>query len=182
MPHLLGNTLNSLWDWVLNSINMFWSKKYPSCVSCATDEWAHKSRGYCIKCYPLIKKKAIIQKWDQGNPSTLVPVKPCSKEMLQILVKSGRLDLIKGRLLEQIDLRLNKYKFYNTPRFCTGLIIEHYLEQIASLTNNVSDRPLFHGAVDRYSVNFNAEQREIIYKDLLYILIHRRFNLLLDLR
>ena len=41
-----------------------WSRKNQSCVNCNTQRYPHKAKGYCNRCYKLIKKIEIVKKWD----------------------------------------------------------------------------------------------------------------------
>lgn len=156
---------------------MAWSRKHTNCISCNTEEWEHKGKGYCAKCYPLMKKKEIIEQWDKNNPTSLKPVSPIDERVLERLIQWDDLEKAKESLLRQIDARLHLYKMYNSPGNVDPISIEFLLERISTLTNNISDTKLFHGAVTRYSENFTNEQRQIIYKDLAYILINRKLNL-----
>lgn len=156
---------------------MAWSRKHTNCISCSTEEWEHKGKGYCAKCYPLMKKKEIIEQWDKNYPTSLKPVSPIDERILERLIQWDDLEKAKESLLRQIDTRLHLYKMYNSIGKVDPISIELLLERISTLTNNISDTKLFHGAVTRYSENFTNEQRQIIYKDLAYILINRKLNL-----
>lgn len=156
---------------------MTWSRKHTNCISCGTEEWEHKGRGYCVKCYPLMKKREIIEQWNKNNLASLEPVSPIDERILERLIKSDYLEKAKESLLRQIDARVHLYKMYNSPGEVDPISIEFLLERITTLTNNISHSKLFNGAVTRYSENFTNEQRQIIYKDLAYILINRKLNL-----
>ena len=156
---------------------MAWSRQNTNCISCGTEEWEHKGNGHCAKCYPLIKKKEVIEQWDKNNKASLVPVSPIDEQLIERLLQWGEIEKAKESLLRQIDARIHLYKMYNTPGQVDPISIEYLLERIASLTNNLSDTKLFHGAVTRYRENFSNEQRQIIYKDLAFILINRKLNL-----
>jgi hypothetical protein len=156
---------------------MAWSRENDKCISCDTEEWEHKGNGHCSKCYPLIKKKEIIKQWNLADPTTLKAVSPVDEQILEHLIRHGELEKAKENLLRQIEARLYLYKKFNSPGQVDPIAIEYLYERIASITNNVSDQKLFHGAVTRYREIFNNEQRQIIYKDLALILIKRKLNL-----
>lgn len=156
---------------------MAWSRGNDKCVSCDTEEWDHKGNGHCSKCYPLIKKKEIIKQWNSADPTTLKAVSPIDKIILEHLIELGKLENAKVSLLRQIYARIYLYTKYNSPGQVDPIAIEYLYERIASITNNVSDQKLFHGAVTRYGANFNNELRKVIYKDLGLILINRKLNL-----
>jgi hypothetical protein len=153
-----------------------WSKKHKKCISCLTNEWAHKAHGYCMKCHPLIIKKEIIKNWDPINPKTLIPIGPMNSKMFPIIIKMNELNKVKKRFIQQIDARLYLYEKYNSPGKVDPIAIEYLLERIADITNNLSHSKLFHGAVTGYQRMSNGD-RQIIYKDLAFILINREFSL-----
>lgn len=156
---------------------MAWSKKHDQCLSCGTRDWSHRARGYCSKCYPLIRIKETAEAWDMKNPASLLPCGPVDMELLNYFIQGGMLGKVRKSIMEQVDARIHLYERYNNPGDVEPLHIELLWERIATVTNNVSQRDLFYGSASRYDSNFNRLQRQIIYKDLLWILINRRFHL-----
>ena len=154
---------------------MSWSKKYDCCQSCGTHEWDHRAKGYCSKCYPLIRIKDVAEAWDVNDKSTLIPYGPIDKPLLEYLIKNGELEKARESILRQIEARIHLFIRFNNPGDVEPLHIEFLWERIAEVTNNVSQLKLFYGSASRYASNFNKLQRQIIYKDLLRILINRRF-------
>lgn len=152
---------------------MSWNKNYSKCLSCETTEWLHKSKGYCSKCYPLIKMMRILESWDSNVPNTIIPVGPINQTIRDLIIRSNKVNEVKEGLIADINSRITLYKRYNSPNG-DAMTIEFFLERIASITNNLNSEKLFHGAVTRYNDNFNSEQRKIILKDLAQILINRR--------
>lgn len=155
---------------------MKWSKNYNKCESCYTEEWIHKSRGYCSKCYPLILKKEKIQNWDKNNSKSLVLVSPVNQITMDYLIKSDELGDAKKTLISQTEMRLHLYFLYNTGGNGSAMLIEQLLERIAKLTNNVSNNKLFYGGCSDYQ-NFTNEHRKTIIKDLANILLSTRLIL-----
>lgn len=156
---------------------MAWGRKYTACVSCQTIIWEHKRNGLCSKCYPLVKKREIIEKWDIKNKNTLISVSPIDNEIMEHLVRCGEVDVARKSLIRQINSRLEMFKRYNSPGQVNGYDIENLLEKIASITNNISEKKLFHSKACCYDEPFTNEQRQIIYKDLLFVLINRKLDL-----
>lgn len=156
---------------------MTWSKFHHQCNSCGTEKWKHKGNGFCIKCYPLIKKKETIIQWDESNSTTLKAVGTIDIQAINLLICSGKLKKAKDSLLSQIESQLHLYKIYNSQNGINPLTIENLLERISTITNNVSDSKLFHEAVSRYNNNFTSDQLTIIGKDLAFILINRKLIL-----
>ena len=156
---------------------MTWSIFHQKCNSCGTKEWKHKGKGFCFKCYPLIKKKETIIQWDASNKKTLKAVGPIGVQAINRLISSGDFEKAKESLLSEIDSKLHLYKIYNSEENIEPLTIENFLQRISALTNNVTDSRLFHGAVTRYQNNFTTDQLKIIGKDLAFILINRKLAL-----
>jgi hypothetical protein len=154
-----------------------WNTKYDCCICCSTDEWAYKANGYCIKCYPLISKRKIIEQWNPSDKSTIKPVGSIDKMTLDQVLQSGKLAQARSSLLNQIDYRLYLYKTYNSTGQINPTVIEGLLIQIASITNNISNKPLFYNIAESYNQGFNNNQRQIIARHLSYILINRKFEL-----
>jgi hypothetical protein len=75
-----------------------WSKKHDRCISCSTSEWKHQAKGYCYKCYPLIKRKELINQWNSKDKLTLKPFGPFNEEAIDYLVTSNMLDKAKTNI------------------------------------------------------------------------------------
>jgi len=115
---------------------MKWNKKYDKCISCGSTEWEHKAKGLCKKCYPLIIKREVIEKWDSNDKTTLIFVGGVSKMAIDIVDSSGEIEKAKKSLLQQIDARLFLFQQYNNPNTnATG--VEAFLRRIEKITNNI---------------------------------------------
>nr|WP_315246650.1 hypothetical protein [uncultured Flavobacterium sp.] len=152
---------------------MSWNKNYNKCLSCEGTEWEYRAKGYCTKCYPLIKLKTVLESWNSKDPKTIIPIGPVNQITINLILHSNKVNDVKKGLIDKIDSQIHLYKLYNSP---TGdaMTIEFLIERVVSFTNNLNNDKLFHGAVTRYRDNLNAQQRKIILKDLAYILINRR--------
>ncbi|WP_223550524.1 hypothetical protein [Aestuariivivens sp. NBU2969] len=152
---------------------MAWSKKFSSCQSCGTNEWNHLARGYCKKCYPLIKDLETIKCWDVNKNKTLITVRGVNPKPH---INDSQFKKYQSNFINQIESRLGLYKLYNKSNV-EGLDIEGCFKTIAedycTGSNKSSD---FHGAVTKYDLKFNARQRKLIYKDLLLLRINRQFR------
>lgn len=151
-----------------------WHKKYNSCTSCGTEEWPYRSRGLCNKCYPLIIKSERIKLWNKDDLSTIKEIDSYTRAFL---IKGNKLEIAKESLIKQINERLNLYRRYNEKGEASGIAIEYSLRAVSRITNNVNNDDFFYGSVTRYNDHFNNDQRRIILKDILLILINRRFHL-----
>lgn len=155
---------------------MCWTNKYDKCISCGTVEWKHKSKGLCTKCHPLIELKNTISKWDSKDINTFIGIPKIDYNYLTSLNNDNKLDKLKDILLGKINSRIKLYASYNNPENIQPIDIELKLEEISKITNNISNKKLFHSCAASYD-NVSDEARSIIYRNLAYILINRRFDL-----
>jgi hypothetical protein len=157
---------------------MIWSKEYEKCISCETTKWEHLSSGFCLKCYPLIKKREVIKQWNLHKKETLRAISPISEEIIDHLIKWNELEITQKNLLVQLDERLSLYKRFNTPGKIEASDIEKlFNEGISNLITNSVDLKLPNEIVNEYQSLFDNKQRQIVYKSFLYILISKKFNL-----
>ena len=154
---------------------MNWSKNDVNCISCGTIEWSHKAKGYCQKCYPLIKDIKRVKAWNENKPETLCMVRGVNPYILKHEKRINDLRVVKKRMIEQMQNRIKLLKRYTNPKEVDGLGIEYAFEAVARYCA-VGSR-LYYGIASKYLDNFNDKQRRIIYKDLLKIEVNRKFNL-----
>jgi hypothetical protein len=157
-----------------------WSKKYISCQSCNTEEWKHKSKGYCIKCYDLMDRRNALSNWDINNSKSIVPIKGINPHTIEEIKRRRPPEvlMIKEKIIAQIDRRIFIYQEYNNSSNLDAIHIEHYLSKIYSLVTDINKGGNnFHGRAMGYNDNFNLDQRKIIIKDLICILISCKFRL-----
>jgi hypothetical protein len=44
-----------------------WSRRYDQCTNCKVDKYPHKSRGYCVRCYPIAQRVKVLEAWTLGQ-------------------------------------------------------------------------------------------------------------------
>ena len=154
---------------------MNWNKKYKNCISCGTIEWSHKSKGYCQKCYPLIKDIEKVKNWNKKMPQTLCSIRGINPIKFLSEKRINPFNVIKTKIVEQLQSKLELYKLYNNPKNADGLDIENVLKEIAGYCR--IDSHIYEGAATKYLDNFNAKQRIIIFKDMLNILVNKNIVL-----
>lgn len=139
-----------------------WSKKHEKCRNCGTVRFKHYARGYCTRCYRLIKRLSQVDQWNHSDPNTLKGY-PKNSHYFQsdifMMLKTGYPKAIKRRLasLKAIEDKLAK------P--ISGIDIEHLLEIISRKCLG-KHRKLFHQTGNAFDDRFNEEQRILLYETL----------------
>lgn len=142
-----------------------WSNKFDKCQNCGTIRFSHKSKGYCLRCYPLVLRLEKIELWDFNNPKTL---KGYPKE--PIIYNERDFGIIKPGIMRQIKGRLSDLKYYEQGRNievdgCHMVLIFQHIARVAGSKNKEF---LWHRE-DLFDHNFNQEQMRILYRILLEI-------------
>lgn len=137
-----------------------WSNKYDKCQNCGTVRFNHIAKGYCKRCYALIKQLEQVNCWDLSSPQTL---KRYPRNV--IFHRQDVFKKIKKGYVLQIKKRLvflkTKEESLSEPVY--GVDIEHQLQRIAKLCY-VKNKRLFHGRANYIDHNFNKKQKKILYK------------------
>lgn len=154
-----------------------WGNRYSKCTSCSTEDWRHKAKGLCVKCYPIIRSIEIVSKWDFNEKSTLKPIPGISAIVISQIASGRDFEKSKTEILRQLENRLNLYKNCFNPECISGINMERLLEKFSELILGDKGKKMFHGVCSTYDSNFQKEQLEIIYKDLSLILASKRFEL-----
>lgn len=142
-----------------------WARKYDRCQNCETVRFRHKARGYCERCYPLIRRLERIQGWDLSRPETL---KEYPRET--IFRNPDTFKMIKTRFGAEIQRRLDILKIRENklagPIY--GIDLEYALRSIAGHCR-VRDKHLFHGSASWLGETFDMDQRKELYRLLIAI-------------
>lgn len=137
----------------------YWAKEYQLCKNCKTQRFSHKARGYCNRCYSLIRRLETVQKWNLTNKNTLKGF-PGDAHYSQ-----ERFQKIKSNYMQQIKQRL----FYLCAREeqlnsnIDGLDIEYQLNRIANLAGT-RNRKLYHGIATHIDHNFKPKQKNLLFR------------------
>lgn len=134
-----------------------WSRKYEKCLNCESAQFKHRAKGFCVRCYPLIKKIEAIKKWNFSERST--------NNMVSHIQDKKIFNEVKTRIICQIEKRLHLFKSLEeiNSHPIDGLDIEYRLRDIA-LRCRTRDKDLFHGIAGYIDESFNTEQKRILYK------------------
>ena len=137
-----------------------WAKKSDCCQNCETVRFKHKARGFCERCYYLVRKLEICKKWDLSDPITLknFPNEPSFRQPRTFIkVKNGHISQIKQRL-SHLKIKERKLK---GP--IDSIDIEYRLRWLAKRCN-VKNKNLFFGIAGYIEQHFSVEQRKVLYE------------------
>lgn len=140
---------------------MFMEKNI-KCNNCNSNRFQFKARGYCNRCYPLVRKIEIIKLWNFDDTKTL---KYYPKD--GIFYNKKNFNEIKKGFIEQYKERLNHLKVLEqilNSDICGSNIVSLF-RRIAKLAGLRNKDILWHQE-DLFDRNFTPKQRKIIYKIL----------------
>jgi hypothetical protein len=83
------------------------SRKHKSCANCRTDRYQHVARGFCTRCYPLVRRLEQLSNWDLSNPESMKGFPP---GLLPFLQTQAEVEAFKVDAKEQIQSRLNELR------------------------------------------------------------------------
>ena len=138
-----------------------WARKHQRCINCSTTRYSHKARGYCTRCYRLVKRIEEIKKWDITNPSSL-------KNSGNAWVNRNdpkRLERLRRGCIEQIESRLEFLKDREVQisgnEDVEGINIEFQLKRLARIAK--ANDKVFHGTANLIDWNFSQQQKTLIF-------------------
>jgi hypothetical protein len=102
-----------------------WSRRHDQCANCEVDKYPHKSRGYCVRCYPIAQRVKALSAWAPGLP--------LPREMQSNHFRDNKF-LSKLRLawMHEYKRRLWQLRsFEQEPRDVSGHDIEDLLREVA---------------------------------------------------
>jgi hypothetical protein len=136
----------------------YWPKRVERCANCgcASDRRGYGGRGYCCRCYRLIRRIEEIKGWDQEYLENLKRSHGFSDEEAKIWQEEC-VDQLEGRLA-WLHGREERYQGN-----VEGIDIEYQLGRILRLVGQKADYPR-HASVFDY--NFSKEQLGLIYRML----------------
>jgi len=138
-----------------------WSKKFDKCQQCGTERYRHVAKGFCTRCYPLIRKLDEVNGWSVDNPGDL-------KEWLheKSLRNPVRFQRAKSNVVQQIRARLEylKIREESLKGPIDGIDIEFQLTWIASRCRGVKNKDLFYNEAGTFDEYFGPKQRKILFE------------------
>ena len=137
-----------------------WSRKYDSCVNCKTRRYSHRGRGYCTRCYGLIRKLENVSRWDLADVSTLKDYPrdfAFFNEESFVKIKKGFEKQINDRL-DFLKIREEKFE----EKLVDPLDIEYQLRHLAQCAR-VRNKNIFFGIAGYIQTEFLPEQRKVLY-------------------
>ena len=140
----------------------FNSNKYQACINCTTIRYNHKARGYCSRCYAIVRKKKSVELWNLSEPESLVT---CPIDVKHFT--SDRFTNLQSLFIKEFDKQLQCLKAIEGK--LSGLIdgsdIEMQLTHIVSRIK-LRNKNLFYHTANNFDQQCNSKQKKIIYKML----------------
>ncbi len=129
-----------------------WSNDFNACKNCSTIRFPYQGRGYCGRCYPIIKRIENIESWEQDNPKTWKGYPKSSVDLSKDFLK------IKKSFVLQLKERLASLK-YKEQRLLGPI------SGIARLAGVDGGLLFFHDA-GAFESHLDEDQRLFIYQKL----------------
>lgn len=139
-----------------------WSRQHATCRNCRTERHAHRGRGYCTRCYPLIRKIEQAQRWNLADPTTL---ENCF--WAGFIYDEESFERVRQNYIQQITerlefLRMREIKLSNPV---DGLDIEYGLRFLLTRAG-VRDSNILHGIASTFNEEFDSNQKAILFRCL----------------
>lgn len=150
-----------------------------NCNSCNSDIWGLVSKKSCRKCYPIIRKIERVKSWKYNIPNSWKPIKGIDMNILSHTRSKSEFELIKNEIVSQLQSRIHLFKQYFSNEEVDGMELEIMLNRFSKLLSNANkDRGWqFHGYATIIDHELDPNSIKFIYKQLVLILINRRFKL-----
>jgi len=147
------------------------------CKSCGSDIWKLVAKNECKRCYPITNKIKAIESWEYRKPESWLKISGFDQTVLKSL-NENEFEKVKRELITQFESRIYLYKRYFTKSE-DSMSLEILLNNFSQLlSNSDKDREwLFHGYADIIDKELDNKSINFICKQLLWILINRRFKL-----
>ena len=138
----------------------FISKKHKACINCSTTRYKHKARGYCLRCYAIVRKIKLIKTWKLSNPKSL---KDCPIDVNRFSL--DRFAKFKTLYIKELDNQLEHLKVKEEQLFGSieGIDIEMQLTHIVSRVK-IRNKNLFFHTANSFDHQFDEKQKKIIFQ------------------
>lgn len=144
----------------------FNSRKHTACINCSTIRYEHKARGYCSRCYKIVRKKESAKMWNLSESESL---KGCPIDVSRFTL--DRFAKFQSLFIKELDKQLQDLnaKEKQLSGSIEGIDIELQLTYIASRFK-IRNRGLFFHASNTFDHQFDKEQKKIIFQMLTIII------------
>jgi hypothetical protein len=139
-----------------------WPDKYQACANCRCDpeDRGYGGRGYCGRCYRLVRLIEKAKVWDHTRPETYgdEPMLDVWKE------KHDEFSVAKAEYIRQVKSRLGYLRVRN--EFRTGVREVRSLDieyKLGTLLNFLRPRALYPRNASYINRHFNKEERRVLY-------------------
>ena len=138
----------------------FNSKKYHACINCSTIRYKHIARGYCSRCYTIVRKKELVKRWNLSESKSL---KDCPIDVNRFSL--DRFAKFQSLFIKDLDKQLQclKVKEEKLSSPINGIDIEMQLTYIVSRVK-IRNKNLFYHTANSFDHQFDMKQKEIIFR------------------
>lgn len=129
-------------------------------MNCGTQRYRHKARGYCIRCYELIRRLENVSRWDMSDISTLKGYPKNS-----IFYSKNTFDKLKKGYTKQINERLQFLRIKEEQlkrELIDPIDIEYQLRRLARRAG-ARNRNILLGIAGCIKMHFPPKQRKVLY-------------------
>ena len=137
-----------------------WSNKYSQCKNCNSIRNAHKARGYCKKCYPLVIRLDKVELWNYADKNTLQLFPKDINHLINEKTFNKMKLVATKQLKERLDWLQIRERKLNEDIF--GIDLEYAFGRLAKYCG-VNKIGLFHSSANTFDHNFSMEQKKIIF-------------------
>lgn len=137
-----------------------WATRNTRCANCLSDRFPHKARGFCDRCYVLIRRIETVEAWRLEIPSSL---RGYPRD--DVYWNSESFERVKPGHLKQLRARLYLYREWERLRKgrVEPLYVEGQLNCIAMMAG-ARRRNLFHGMAGSLEDTFSKRQLDYLYR------------------
>jgi hypothetical protein len=159
-----------------------WSRFHIACLNCQTQRRRHHCKGFCRRCYTMIKRVWEAKSWDRSQPATLekMPKLPSFTRKAFIAGLDRRdwtmeeFERYRLELIRQYRVYLDLLRAQEEKRrgSATGWDVEFYLRAVHARIHPKARRGRFYGIARTLHNQFTGEQLSVIYGLMLDMIDH----------
>jgi hypothetical protein len=138
-----------------------WPNRYERCKNCGcdADHRPYGSRGYCSRCFYLIRRIENVKAWDRTRPETLRGIDKLVAAGLDDDFEFVRKDFVRQAKARLSCLRVRQMR-RNGELEVEGLDIEHKLGKLLRFLRPKAAYPQNASDINHH---FNSDERRILY-------------------
>lgn len=143
-----------------------WSKRWDHCVNCLTQDRRHAARGYCSKCYEVLRRMERAREWEHD-----VTRIPTHFPLVDVPKDPEEFTRVKLGVIKQLQAHLDRLAVRRrmvADRTVEGINIEFLLRDIA-VRAGAKESSVGTYVANLMNHEFTVEQKATLYELLLEI-------------